>query len=444
MTNYSEVRKDLPKVLIVGGGGREHAIASRLHGEASVFYTNENAGMAEIGELAGFSLESADDFPVVLEFVREQQVDMVVVGPEKYLEMGLVDFLEDSGVLCFGTRKQASMLESSKLFAKKFMLKHGIPTAGHAECSGVSELLGVVGDFGLPVVLKADGLAAGKGVIICSAKEDIKPAAEKLFGISDKVVVEQFLRGTEASIMCFVDNKTIRPMKPARDHKRLLDGDEGPNTGGMGVVSGDILPDGLMEEFQEKVAAPFMKGIEADGIDFRGVLFVGIMYDEAGLHVLEFNTRFGDPETEAVLPLMEHSFYEVLKATAENRLCDVMVSFRDACSAVVVLAAAEYPYSKTVPVEILWTADAGRDGGSAGVGRVENGGVGTTLNDTVRVLHCGTRMDDAGRLLAVGGRVLAVYGTGDTLEEAIKDAYRFVKTVSFKGMQYRNDIGVLR
>ncbi len=414
------------KVLIIGGGGREHAIAEKLEKEAELYFSASNAGMSQIGEQADIVIDSEEDFSSVLDFVKDKAIDMVVVGPEKYLEMGIVDYLEDAGIQCFGTKKHASLLESSKLFAKNFMLKHGIPTAGHKECHSAAEVIQEAPAFGLPVVLKADGLAAGKGVIICTEKEEVAPAAEKLFGISDKVVVEQFIKGTEASIMCFVDRDTVLPMLPARDHKRLLDNDEGPNTGGMGVVSGDILPENIMPQFEEKVAKPFMKGIKEDNIDFRGVLFVGIMYDENGeLYVLEFNTRFGDPETEAVLPLMENSLYDVMSATSDNRLKDVNLTFKTAYSAVVILAAAEYPYQKTKPVEIVYASGEAKAIAKA------------------HVLHCGTRID-GGKLLATGGRVLAVRDTGATLQEAIDNAYHQIKNVSFEGMQYRKDIGVLR
>lgn len=413
----------LKKVLIIGGGGREHALAMRLSEEAEVFVLPGNAGTAEIGENVHLPLDEERDFSAVLSFVKEKKIDLVAIGPEKYLEMGLVDFLEDAGVKCFGTRKKASLLESSKVYAKEFMMRYGIPTARYHMCESREEVLRESTKYQYPIVLKADGLAAGKGVIICENETELRGAADTLFGISLKVVMEEFISGVEASIMCFVDSTTIRAMQPARDHKRLLDGDKGPNTGGMGAVSGPtILPDVVMERFEKEVAEKFMKGIWDAEIDFRGVLFVGIMYKPNGdLYVLEFNTRFGDPETEVVLPGIKGSLYNILDATASRRLEYQNFQLSGMYHAAVILAAGEYPYSKTVPVEIQIDEKIGEH--------------------KKEILHCGTTRDTNGRLLATGGRVLACLGSGDSLDDALDSAYENVRHVNFEGMRYRKDIG---
>lgn len=413
------------KVLIIGGGGREYALALRLSQEnAEVFVLPGNAGTEQFAANIDLPLEGAKDFEAVAERIRKEGIDLVVVGPEKYLEMGIVDFLEDRGILCFGTRKAASLLESSKVYAKEFMIRYGIPTARYHMCTSMEEVLVESTAYRYPIVLKADGLAAGKGVIICEDEMELRGAAETLFGISPKVVMEEFIRGTEASVMCFVDGETIRPMQPARDHKRLLDGDHGPNTGGMGAISGPtILPNAVAHRFDVEVADRFMDGIKDAGIDFRGVLFVGLMYRESGeVYVLEFNTRFGDPETEVVLPGIDGSLYDLLEATAKKKLSSCNLRLNGMYNAVVVLAAGEYPYSKTVPVEIRTDAAEGE-------------------MSYRNILHCGTSRDAAGRLLATGGRVLACLGSGDSLDEAIEEAYRHVRTVSFEGMRFRKDIG---
>lgn len=421
--DIKEEEDGMKKVLIIGSGGREHALAMRLSEEAKVFVLPGNAGTAEIGENIVLPLEEEKDFAPVLDIVREKSIDLVVVGPEKYLEMGLVDYLEDSGVKCFGTRKKASLLESSKVYAKEFMMRYGIPTARYHLCESKEEVLRESTEFTYPIVLKADGLAAGKGVIICENETELRGAADTLFGISLKVVMEEFISGVEASIMCFVDGKTMKAMQPARDHKRLLDGDKGPNTGGMGAISGPtILPEAVARRFETDVASRFMKGIEDAKIDFRGVLFVGVMYMPNGdLYVLEFNTRFGDPETEVVLPGIKGSLYDILLATADGRLEHSQFRLSGMYHAVVIVAAGEYPYSKTVPVEIR-------------------------MDDNLpkrhkEILHCGTTRDHSGRLLAIGGRVLACLGSGDSLDEALDQAYVNVHHVSFEGMRYRKDIG---
>lgn len=424
------------KILVIGSGGREHAIARKLCGEAHVFITPGNAGTADCGTNVDLLIDSESGKANVLDFAKQEGIDLVVVGPEKYLELGFVDYLEDAGIKCFGTRKNASLLESSKIFAKEFMVRHGIPTAKYRLCASEEEVYDACRDFSYPLVLKADGLAAGKGVIICENEKDVYVAAPKLLEISGKIVLEEFISGTEASILCLVDGKVVRALQPARDHKRLLDEDKGPNTGGMGAVCGrEVLPAAVAENFETEVAARFLSGISEEGIDFRGVLFVGIMYKPDGsLYVLEFNTRFGDPETEVVLPCIDTPLLELLEATADGRLEQTALKISDKSFAVVVVAAAEYPYSKTKPVEISIAHDSDASSPRTSF----------TAIASPNILHCGTSRDAAGRLVATGGRVLACLGSGDSLQEAVDAAYREVKKVDFAGMQYRSDIGVLR
>lgn len=420
--------RESKRVLIIGGGGREHALAARLRQEAEIYTLPGNPGTAEIGTNVDMPLDTSVDLDNLADFIADESIDMVVVGPEKYLERGVVDYLESVGVTCVGTKMAASLLEGSKSYAKAFMVRHGIPTARYSVCTNRGELMAALDSSSFPVVLKADGLAGGKGVIICNSETEALTAINTLIDISPKVVVEEFLTGTEASFLCLVDGKNILPLPPARDHKRLLNGGNGPNTGGMGAICGaGVVPEKVMENFVDQVARPFMEGIKADAIDFRGVLFVGVMYDKEGnVNVLEFNTRFGDPECDVVVPRIKGSFYEMLEATAKGRLAelfptdDVIIDasyrFSDDAYAAVILAAKEYPYEKTMPVPIVMEQD-------------------------VNLLHSGTSIDSHGRLMATGGRVLACIGYGQSLEDAINAAYEEVKKVDFRGMQYRTDIG---
>lgn len=406
----------MKKVLVLGSGGREHALVKKLSEDCKVYCYPGNAGIAMDAIVPSISFQGEEDFPHLLDFVQTEGIDLTVVGPEMYLEMGVVDYLEMHGQKVFGCLKSAALLETSKVYSKQFMIKHGIPTASyHTLCVG--ELPAHIDDMKFPIVLKADGLAAGKGVIICQNKEDVLRASETLRAFSNELVVEEFLTGHEASIMCFVDGKTIKRMPPARDHKRLLDADLGPNTGGMGAISPDTsVPEAVLRVFDEQVATPFMKGLQKDGLDFRGVLFVGIMYEGDEVKVLEFNTRFGDPETEVTLPRLQNSLYDILMATACGCLSDQELRFDETYVSVVVLAAKEYPTAKTSPVEIQ-------------------------IQGNPQLIHFGTSRSQDGRLMATGGRVLGVMGQGKSVEESLDKAYAQISCVDFVGMQYRRDIG---
>ncbi len=413
-------------VLVVGGGGREHAICWKLKKSPRVEQLYCAPGNGGIGQVAQCVDISAEDIAGLVDFARNQ-VDFCVVGPEVPLALGLVDAMEAAGIPSFGPNRHCARLEASKSFTKAFLKRHGIPTAQYREYTRSEELLQDLGIFGYPMVLKADGLAAGKGVIIAQNPKEAEQAVREMmeqraFGdAADTVVVEECLVGTEASILCFVDEKTIVPMESAQDYKRIFDGDRGPNTGGMGTYSPSKKFDASLEQaIEDRILKPTLKGFQEDGLDFRGVLFIGIMITQEGPKVIEFNNRFGDPEAQSVLPRLENDLMEVLEATRYNRLDQVDFSWSEKKSACVVLASEGYPgnYEKGRPIQGL-----------------------EQLDSDLLVFHSGTKRDDAGYFRTSGGRVLGITAMGKSHEEAIQRAYDGVKKVSFQGMQYRRDIG---
>lgn len=417
------------KVLVVGGGGREHAICWKLAQSPKIdklYCAPGNAGIAAVAECVGVGAEDIDG---VCAFAKEAAIDLAVIGPEVPLAMGIVDRLEEVGVKCFGPNAKCSQLEASKSFTKAFLDRHNIPTAGYREFTDKDELLQNVGLYGYPMVLKADGLAAGKGVVIPENEEDAKKAIEEMMGdkvfgsAADKIVVEEFLKGVEASMLCFVDENTIIPMESAQDYKRVFDDDKGPNTGGMGTYSPSLIftPE-LEQQISEQILEPTLKGFQADGLDFKGVLFIGLMITENGPKVIEFNNRFGDPETQSVLARLDSDLLDIFLAVRENKLEDAEIIWKEQKAVSVVLASGGYP------------------------GSYEKGKVITGLNDVdddVIVFHAGTKADEVGNVLTSGGRVLAVTATGTTHEEARAKAYDNVKRINFEGAQYRQDIGVI-
>ncbi|MDO4799916.1 MAG: phosphoribosylamine--glycine ligase [Bacillota bacterium] len=411
------------RVLVIGGGGREHALVRALKKSPvveSVYCCPGNAGIAQEAVVVTVALDTPRGFEELALWMQEHAIDLTVIGPEKYQEAGLVDYLEERGHLVFGTNRAASLLESSKQYAKEFMLRHQIPTAESACFEDLDALLSYLDrpETHYPIVLKADGLAAGKGVIIAEEKIEARKAASSLFQISPRVLAEEFLTGTEASIMCFVDRDTIRLMQPARDYKKAYDGDEGPNTGGMGSFSPDLfLPESICERFRLEVADRFMKGIREEAIDFRGVLFVGIMYDGDRLNVLEFNTRFGDPETEVTLPRIQNDLFEVLEAVAQNRLSEIELRWNEEFAVLVVLAAQDYPAASSKGARIAF-----RDGVQPD-----------------HTIHFGTTGNE-GEYQTAGGRVLGAMGFGATLEDARQQAYANARDICFAGVRYRKDI----
>lgn len=434
------------KVLVVGGGGREHAICWKLAQSPKtdeLYCAPGNAGIADVAVCVNIG---AEDIEGICGFASAEKIDLAVIGPEVPLAMGITDELEKLGVKVFGPDKNCSQLEASKSFTKKFLAKHNIPTAGYKEFTDKDELLKAVGIYGYPMVLKADGLAAGKGVVIPENEADAVAAIEEMMGqkvfgsAADKVVVEEFLTGVEASMLCFVDENTIVPMESAQDYKRVFDGDKGPNTGGMGTYSPSLVftPE-LETQIREQILEPTLKGFQEDGLKFKGVLFIGLMISEDGPKVIEFNNRFGDPETQSVLARLDSDLLDIFMAVADNRLADVEIKWSDKKAVCVVAASGGYP-------------------GSYGKGKLISG-LGD-VDDDIIVFHAGTKFaempegskcagcaDDCdmktAAILTSGGRVLGVTALGDTHEEARAKAYDNIARISFEGMQYRKDIGTI-
>ncbi|MDR1798130.1 MAG: phosphoribosylamine--glycine ligase [Clostridiales Family XIII bacterium] len=429
------------KILLVGGGGREHAIAWKLAQSprvAEIVCAPGNAGTQGAPGAPGGASKlrnaavGAEDIPALVALAEAERPDLCVVGPEVPLALGLTDALTARGIRVFGPNRKCAQLEASKSFTKAFLARHGIPTAGYKEYTDLASLKADIGVFGFPMVLKADGLAAGKGVLIAQTREEAERAAEELMGArafgeaGDKVVVEEFLRGTEASMLCFVDGSAIVPMESAQDYKRIYDEDKGPNTGGMGTYSPSLLfagGTGMMQRVYDEILLPTLEGFRKDGLDFRGVLFVGLMLGKDGPKVIEFNNRFGDPETQAVLPRLKTDLLEILLAATEDRLAQKEIEWADDRKTVcVVMAAGGYPgsYSK----------------GDAICGLEQVPG-------DILVFHAGTKAGEGGQTLTNGGRVLGVVGSGATHEEARARAYAGVACIRFDGAYCRSDIGIV-
>lgn len=414
------------KILVVGSGGREHAIAWKLAQSDRVdklYCAPGNAGIEEVAECVSIG---AEDLEGIRDFCVKEAIDMAVIGPEVPLSMGITDVLNEAGIRVFGPDKKCSQLEGSKSFTKSFLMKHRIPTAGYKEYTEKEALKKDIGIFGYPMVLKADGLAAGKGVILAENREEAERAVEEMMGdrifgdAADKVIVEECLRGIEASMLCFVDGKTIVPMESAQDYKRIFDGDKGPNTGGMGSYSPSLIfTEELKREIDEKILQPTIRGFLEDGLDFHGVLFIGLMIGEDGPKVIEFNNRFGDPETQSVLMRLESDLSEIFDACIDGTLDQTEIRWSDRRSVCVVLASGGYP-------------------GSYEKGKVISG-LGDVDEDVV-VFHAGTAKRD-GKIVTSGGRVLGVTATGATNDEARAKAFANVEKISFEGVQFRRDIG---
>lgn len=413
------------KVFIIGSGGREHAICHKILESSKVekiFVAPGNAGISEIAECINIHVE---DTRSLLAFAQKEQIDLTIVGPEAPLVAGIVDAFEAEGLRVFGPNKKAAQFEGSKAFTKTFLMKHGIPTAPYKEYLDVEKAIEEVDQFGFPIVIKADGLAAGKGVIIAQDRDEAQKAlreimSDKIFGDSgNKVVLEAFLTGIEASILCFVDGETILPMAPAQDYKKAYDHDLGPNTGGMGTYSpSQIIDDEMMAKIKTRLLDPFIKGIHEDGIEFKGILFIGIMIEGDDINVIEYNVRFGDPETEVTLPRMENDLIEVFEAVVAGKLDQIELKWKPEHAVCVIIASEGYPDAYEKGVEIK------------GISEVKK----------ATVYHCGTkRIDD--KLLSNGGRVLGVTALGKSLESAKQTAYEAVKCIDFPKSFYRTDIG---
>lgn len=423
------------RVLIIGSGGREHALAWKVAQSPRVSLLFVAPGNAGTEALAGGQRATVRNVPIPAEdshalvgFAREHGVDLTIVGPEAPLAAGLADDLRAAGLRVFGPSKAAAEIESSKVFAKAFMARHGIPTARYAAFTDFDEAVGHLRKVDYPVVIKASGLAAGKGVILPDCADDAETALRQImldreFGAAgDAVVIEERLTGEEVSLLAFADGLIVRPMPPAQDHKRLLDGDLGPNTGGMGAYApAPVCPPLLVEALTRAFLQPAIDGLRAEGRPFVGVLYAGLILTPAGPRSLEFNCRFGDPETQALLPLLESDLLEIAEACVEGRLAEVEVCWKPGAAACVVVASEGYPGKYPIGREIQ-----GLDA------RPEN----------AVVFHAGTKRD-GDRVVTAGGRVLGVTGWGRNVEAALQRAYQALDGVRFEGMQWRQDIGGL-
>ena len=417
------------KVLVIGSGGREHALAWALKRSAQVtevVCAPGNGGMAQVARLAPVVLSDLDS---MVELALREQPGMVVVGPELPLALGLVDVLRERGLRVFGPTQAAAMLETSKSFAKRFLQRHQIPTANYAVCTSADEVEKALELFHAPMVVKADGLAAGKGVVICQTRRAAREAAQGLFTGellgSDgerQVVVEEFLTGDEVSFLCLCDGTTALPLVAAQDHKRIGEGDTGPNTGGMGVYSTESILDAKTREWVVRhIAEPTLRGMAAEGTPFTGVLYIGLMMTPRGPQVLEFNARFGDPETQAILARLDSDLAEALSAAIDGRLAEIKLRWKPGASACVIASSGGYPGSYETGKEIR------------GVDAAEQ------VAEVV-VFHSGTALR-AGHLLTAGGRVLGVTAVGENLREALARAYEGMRRIQFEGMYFRRDIG---
>jgi phosphoribosylamine--glycine ligase len=419
------------KILVIGSGGREHALIWKLKQSAGVdriFCAPGNAGIAQLAENVSIP---ATDFPILVRFVKENRIDLTVVGPDDPLAAGIVDLFQSEKLRVFGPTKSAARLESSKIFAKELMRDQGIPTAQANTFSDSGDALRYCEQLKFPIVIKADGLALGKGVIIAPDLAAAKSAIEEMmqqgrFGEAGRrIVVEEFLHGSECSLHALVDGKNYRMLETARDHKRAFDGDKGPNTGGMGAFSpANNWSRELETQFDQKIMQPLLRGLQEKGVEFRGLLFPGLMIAGDGARVLEFNCRFGDPETQAILPRMKSDLLPLLEATIDGQIDQHTIMWDERASVTVVLASGGYPdkYETGKPI--------------SGLDEVAK------LND-VQVFHAGMKRTN-GEIVTAGGRVLAVTALGSTLEAARTSAYAAVSRIHFDGCHYRRDIALTR
>ena len=414
-------------VILIGGGGREHVIAKYVAKNPKVenFYALPgNGGIAQFAECVKISAEDIDG---IINFAKNNAIDFAIVAPDDPLALGAVDRLEAIGVKCFGPSQAAAKIESSKIFAKELMTKYGIPTAKYKIFSRIDDALSYVATSDCPIVIKADGLAKGKGVTVAENFKQAREAVmscmkEKTFGKSgERILIEECLRGPEVTVLAFTDGKTIVPMISSMDHKRAYDGNKGPNTGGMGVVAPNFYySQEIADECMKKIFVPTINALNSEGIKFKGCLYFGLMLTAEGPKVIEYNCRFGDPEAEAVLPLLEGDLFEIMLAVQEERLGEINFKFKDAASCCVVLASGGYPGACLTGYEIDF-------GGAEKIPGVE-------------IFHAGTKRE-GNKIFTSGGRVLAVTAVGDDAKSAREKAYEAVEKIKFENMRYRTDIG---
>lgn len=417
------------KVLIVGGGGREHAIAWKVAQSRKVeklYCAPGNAGIAEVAECVNIGVM---DFDGLTAFAKEHEIDLTIVAPDDPLAAGAVDAFEAAGLRAFGPRANAAILEGSKAFSKDLMKKYGIPTAAYETFDNAEDALAYLETADMPIVLKADGLALGKGVLICNTLEEAKAGVktlmlDKQFGSAgNRIVAEEFMTGREVSVLSFVDGKTIRIMTSAQDHKRAKDGDQGLNTGGMGTFSPSPFYTEEVDAFCRKyIYQPTVDAMRAEGREFKGIIFFGLMLTAKGPRVLEYNARFGDPETQVVLPRMKNDLVDVIEACIDGTLDQVELEFEDNAAVCVVLASDGYPehYEKGYKI--------------SGLEKFKDA-------DGYYVFHAGSKFDANGDIVTNGGRVLGVTATGLNLKEARANAYRATEWIEFGNKYMRHDIG---
>ena len=416
------------KVLILGSGGREHALAwaiKRSKRVTEIVCAPGNGGIAQVARCVPVNVK---DLASMVRLAEVEKPELTIVGPELPLSLGIVDALQERGMRVFGPTRAAAMLETSKGFAKQFLQRHNIPTGNFAVCSSAAELEKAIDFFHAPIVVKADGLAAGKGVIICPSRHTAVEAAQGLFSGSllgesaQQVVIEEFLVGEEISFLCLSDGEHVVPLAPAQDHKAIGEGDTGPNTGGMGVYSTDaLLEPGMTEWVLHHIAEPTIRGMAEEGTRFVGVLYCGLMMTARGPEVLEFNARFGDPETQALLVRMESDLLDALEACIDGRLAETKLRWASGAAACVIASSAGYPGNYETGLPISGLSSAAQVPG-------------------VQVFHSGTSQV-GGQLLTAGGRVLGVTAAADSLQEALDRAYQALAEIHFEGMYYRRDIG---
>lgn len=415
------------RVMVVGSGGREYAIGRALYRDSAVekiYFAPGNGATPQLGENVEIS-----DYEELADYVEKEGIDLTIVGPEAPLVGGIVDIFKKRGLKIFGPDKKAAQLEGSKIFMKNFLARHKIPTARYIETDNIEEAFKFIESLPLPVVVKADGLCAGKGVIIAPTHEEAKRAASQMlsgksFGeAGTKIVVEEYLDGYELSLFAICDGKDFVILPAAQDHKRLLDNDEGPNTGGMGAYAPTpLIDDELYKKIEDRIIRPTVEGMAAEGMPFEGVLFAGLMIVDGEPYTLEFNVRFGDPECEVLMPLLKTPAGELFDKAASGRLSELKVEFSEKFAVGVVMASKNYPYKSSEPAEII-------------VDKI----VHTELAEKAHIDYAGVSLID-GKLMATGGRVLVCIGLGDSIKEARENAYMLCGQVHFAGKQCRSDI----
>lgn len=413
-------------ILIIGSGGREHTLAWKLAQSKlvnKIYAVPGNPGMEDVATCVSGSVE---DNAFLVNFAKENNIDMVVVGPEVPLTNGIVDDMEKVGIPSFGPKKLAAQLEGSKSFSKDIMKKYGIPTAKYEVFTEADKAKAYIEQEGAPIVIKANGLAAGKGVIVAETKQQALDAideimCDKAFGSAgNSVVIEEFMAGEEASVLAFTDGKTIIPMIPSQDHKRAHDGDKGPNTGGMGTYApAPVVTEDLMETIKSTILEPTIQAMAKEGHPYKGCLYAGLMITSEGPKVVEFNARFGDPETQVVLPLLDSDLGEIMLACINGTLADCDIKWSDKAAVCVVMSAGGYPAKYRKGDEIL--------------------GLENAAQNNILVFHAGTAKQDT-KIVTNGGRVLGVVALGDDIKSAVDTVYKGIKTIDFKDVYYRKDI----